>query len=305
MKIPTKCSILLQLTALALLLSGCAAPQLAPTLTSTPRINTATLTPTPSATFTPTIQATPTFPFPMGTEVSWPEPALSASDWQARYDQMMQTNGGCQLPCWWGITPGETTIQEAQAYLHELLPDTYCGKNKDGQIICSLSNSSMFEMGQVSQRFFISLMVQGVTITEIVFGGAPAYYALPRVLEQYGAPSEAWVRTFPDYYGDGVLDFNLFLYYPEKGLEIGYTIYKADKNSDNIQACFGSVDNISVRLWSPSNRPTFEELGYTEWDGIMLPFEDAIGITLEEFFTRASSQQNICVDTPASLWVMP
>jgi len=74
MKIPTKCSILLQLTALALLFGGCAAPQLAPTLTSTPRINTATPTITPRVTFTPTIQATPTFPFPMGTDVSWPEP---------------------------------------------------------------------------------------------------------------------------------------------------------------------------------------------------------------------------------------
>jgi len=168
--------------AIALCCTSCTAPQLAPTLTSTPRINTATPTITPSATFTPTIQATPTFPFPMNKRVSWPEPALSASDWQARYDQMMQTNGGCQLPCWWGITPGETTIQEAQEHLHELLPDTYCGKNNDGQIICSLSNSSMFEMGQVSQRFFISLMVQGVTITEISFEGAPAYYALPQVL---------------------------------------------------------------------------------------------------------------------------
>jgi len=113
------------------------------------------------------------------------------------------------------------------------------------------------------------------------------------------------VRTFPDYYGDGVLDFNLFLYYPEKGLEIGYTIYKADKNSDNIQACFGSVDNISVRLLSPSNRPTLEESGYTEWDGIMLPFEQAIGLTSQDFFAGAAGQQTICLDTPASLWISP
>ena len=71
-----------------------------PLLTLT-RISTPTLT--PLLTNTPTSKPTPTrFP---------PEQAeLMVLD-------LLENNGGCLLPCWWGIVPGQTTWEEA----HDLL----------------------------------------------------------------------------------------------------------------------------------------------------------------------------------------
>jgi len=308
MKIPTKRSILL-LTALALLFSGCAAPQLAPTLTSTPRINTATPTITPSATFAPTIQVTPTFPFPMGTEVSWPEPALSASDWQARYDQMMQTNSGCQLPCWWGITPGETTIQEAQEHLHELLPDIRC-YHYYGQRICGLANSTMVNSHQVDLNTDIGVLLEEITIVGIQTHVSANYFTLSQVIEQYGAPPEAWILTHPDYGNNNILYFEVLLYYPNISMVARYWTLSAEKKLDTVQACFGPTEPAEIWLWRPDKPSPFEDLGNDsfgpeKWNAEMLPFEQAIGLTPQDFFAGVAGQQTICLDTPASLWVMP
>ena len=70
------------------------------TTTRTPT-STQTRLPRPTATSQPTKTATPT-----------KYPTL---DSQGRLNfvlQELKTNGGCQLPCWWGITPGKTTWSE-------------------------------------------------------------------------------------------------------------------------------------------------------------------------------------------------
>jgi len=37
----------------------------------------------------------------------------------------------------------------------------------------------------------------------------------------------------------------------------------------------------------------------------MLPFEQAIGLTPQDFFAGVAGQQTICLDTPDSLWTEP
>ena len=40
-------------------------------------------------------------------------PILRADE-DAALPELLATNGGCELPCWWGITPGVTRIEEVQ-----------------------------------------------------------------------------------------------------------------------------------------------------------------------------------------------
>ena len=40
---------------------------------------------------------------------------LEPDEMQAYVREMLQTNGGCELPCWWGIIPGKTSWKEMQA----------------------------------------------------------------------------------------------------------------------------------------------------------------------------------------------
>ncbi len=77
------------------------------TSTETPR---STVTPTPVVdTGLLTLTPTPLLP-----------PILTKAEALAFIVNMQETNGGCELPCWWGITSGETTVQVAKQVLSPL-----------------------------------------------------------------------------------------------------------------------------------------------------------------------------------------
>src|SRR5262245_55202366 len=103
-----------------LVLASCGAPS-----TTVPSESGATLTPTfmPSSSSTPTsdrnpntLPTTPTF-----------EPTLPATEEQ-RMKELLQA-GDCKLPCYLGIRPGKTTLQDARAIL-EALGASYLGEYK-------------------------------------------------------------------------------------------------------------------------------------------------------------------------------
>ncbi|MBI4731954.1 MAG: hypothetical protein HY781_07490, partial [Chloroflexi bacterium] len=90
--------LLLVLTTAALL-CGCI-PANSPAPLPVPATATITWTPTRTSTFIPTFTFTPI-------------PTLSPDDAYARIAAMLNSTSNCQLPCWWGIYPGLTTLQEA------------------------------------------------------------------------------------------------------------------------------------------------------------------------------------------------
>jgi hypothetical protein len=87
-----------------------AAPTLAPTSAPTATIA-ATLTPipAPTETLTPTSSPTPTI-----------IPTLPVDAARARLLELLADNGGCRLPCLWGITPGKSSNHEARKIMMPL-----------------------------------------------------------------------------------------------------------------------------------------------------------------------------------------
>ncbi len=106
----------------------------APTQTPTPAILRATETPPPTvsatatrpaATSTSTRVPSPTKPTatprptitPRATRTaSWtPLPTLPPTQARQRVLELLQDNGGCRLPCWWGVAPGSAWAEADQA----------------------------------------------------------------------------------------------------------------------------------------------------------------------------------------------
>ena len=78
-----------------------------------------TETPSPVSSPTATIETTPTkmptvSPTPMPT---WtPLPTFAPSQRGQIYDELMNSNGGCTLPCWWGFELGRTFLNEVRQF---------------------------------------------------------------------------------------------------------------------------------------------------------------------------------------------
>ena len=79
-----------------------------PTRTLMPPTPTAVL---PSLTFTSTRRPIAPSPLNTATPTRVPVSTLGAKQQAQFVADMLKTNGGCELPCWWGITPGQTAWQ--------------------------------------------------------------------------------------------------------------------------------------------------------------------------------------------------
>lgn len=117
---------------MALFLAGCsnlAAPTATLEASATEATPTQiTVTPSMTSTITPELKHTSTSLSPTWT----PLPTLDQADKQRLVSDLLSTNGGCRLPCWWGLIPGKTNWAQAFQFLSQLDPNIYItGKSKD------------------------------------------------------------------------------------------------------------------------------------------------------------------------------
>jgi hypothetical protein len=309
---------------LALLaLVGCASTLLAEIPTSTP-----TLALIPSPTFTPIPSATPTH-----------IPTLTVEDARTKFLELLTNNGNCRLPCWLGITPGQSTLTD----LHDVLmifsgiaTDTTDGYVVGDLILGSLTIPYISEEGMVIRirsSFLISsgenniFMIGADTEAYKITGdtldyiyGHPAYndvlksFTLTEILSTYGQPSTIYVTAslrdvpidFSPAFGDY---FIIHVWYPERGIFMGYKML-AEGAGENFKICPTDAF-ILLTLIPPELNANYQDLLLKSgggWDKFFPPSEfvktpeDAFGITIGDFFRLFNSFTDRCLETPKLIW---
>ena len=270
-------------------------PSTTPTLTPTP-----SSPPTSAPTVTPTATETPyAIPTPLGTEVT--EQVL----W------LMETNNGCQLPCWWGIIPGQTEWQAAEkllvlfdAHIYTVSASGFDYYNPSIPLPVGL-----FSVNQVSPIYAVQNgIVQKIETLVPIGDTASAYFAqyvLPTFLTTYGQPREIWLSTYRSAFEEGDLPFFTVLFYPDQGIMAVYED-NGERRGDLVEGC-PQEDIVSyLVLQVPGLDKTFEETitrtsGLGEWDYLLL--EEATEIDVATFYETFQNPDNTtCLQTPANLW---
>lgn len=202
-------------------------PSPEPTLTTTP---TDTTTPIPSMTFTPTLGPTLT---PTRTLVpSWtPVPTLPLKEALEAARQIYQDNGGCELPCVWGVTPGETTWEEVRERFSPF-GNISKGEYHPGIITYTFRsavppNVNPHEFGYYKILFHTKKGED--TIEEITISSqdiSPAFDPrLVSILDTFGKPDQVWMKVTPGLVQDDTVKdawYELVLFYPDQGYIILY-----------------------------------------------------------------------------------
>ncbi len=219
---------------------------------------------------------------------------------------LLQTNGGCQLPCWWGeIVPGITTWAEAENSLRPLadslwIPDPTNNRAYAGAAFYSLPRTLSIDF--IVQDGVIQMMrITGLKDTDA--------YSLSPFLSTNGRPGEVWMTAQVPPIGPGdEVYVELFLFYPEKGVLATYVSWEDITQADSYTGCFDS--NTMLVLWSSGYQLTLFELldevapfgGYDPYL-VWLPLFESTGISVDEFYVSYHDDDNvICLETPAELW---
>jgi len=219
-------------------------------------------------------------------------------------------NGGCTLPCYWGIEPGVTRWRDALDRLWDFSPYviTFQDAAFEGYSRGQLRSAKSYSLESVDLHGnLIALsnyrVVDAVVDTIYVAPFATAYlFDIGSVLADYGEPTQALVATYSDYFGDGVLTFWLLLYYPEVSTVLIYE-KQAHKVDDRISVCFNGNDGPTIHSWLIGDTRPLEALNLNIPLQRMRPLEEATALTIPDLRARYGSHRSwACLESPASLW---
>jgi hypothetical protein len=254
------------------------------------------LIPTQRATSTPTLVPSLTF-----TPLSTLE--------QRGIQGLLNDNGGCQLPCWWGIEPGKTTKQQTQPFLEQFATEidinNYGYIEVDGKIRNATDYLIRFTLPGKTDQGEIDIDVWDDSVVRIAVGEKTTayHYTIDQLLNDIGKPYQVYIRSgFSEL--NGVVPFHLILYYPDHRFFAHFDI-EAKEDGDNIKACLSKLGPELV-MWAPEYRVEDrleEEMIGPELRVGLQNLEDATGLTLDEFYTTFSELgNNECLKTPVEFW---
>ncbi len=299
------------------LLTGCSNSTAPKTTAATVSPTLVTYTPLPSplqATRTPTPSSART------QEIVTPTvgPTLTADQEEALVLGMLQNNGGCRLPCWWGFMPGQTDWQIVQGFLAST-GKAFTGYG-DPYVTYEVSfkipkheitiDQAYVVRDEIIDTIWVSMSM--VRNNEAVFGD-PLFaddlqpYMLPRFLEFYGQPDKVLVKTFSSAPEGGWVPFRLMLFYPRQGVLV---IYQGpnERVDQKIRWC-PSKTNIALWLWSPERELALEDVAgmgpnlTAEELSTYLSIEEATSMDIEAFYESfKDTGAQACLETQVNLW---
>lgn len=262
---------------LIIMVGGCQVsfePETLVTLTPSPSMtitSTRTWTPTGSQTPVPADTSTPTQP-PTKTATNsptptWtPVPTLAPDASLARIRELYQGTGPCELPCWWGITPGTTTWAQARLLLSELSPEYgpyYRGALPRYDYSFEVpANFEPLNLGFIE----VSLYVQDEIIVAV--GTSTGWihqefdYSLANLLAMFDQPDEIWIRHSP-VEADFHIEYSINLFYKAQGVLL-HISGEATLRDNTLVICPLNVNHgifpMGIMLFTPNVTDSYEQL---------------------------------------------
>jgi hypothetical protein len=285
------------LITLAFLVS-CTAPVAPTTVSSTALPPTATYTPTPSL-VPPTVTASPTFtPAP---PTLTPVPTLTANERQALVQEMLKTNGGCELPCWWGIVPGQTDWQTLKNRFTAYGGSVFDVPHSTPPFDYRITHSFVQQNG----------IVESIQVTSEVLGSATSdrfakdwqRLSLDQILTRYGVPSQVLLFLLPATERGAIPRYGLTVTYNHLGFSIYYEGLSS-VSEPKVRACpvMKRVLLVLLKLQQPTPNTSSTQPIFPSGKPFVHPLQEATGMSLETFHeTFKNANRPACLDIP-SMW---
>jgi hypothetical protein len=261
----------------------------------------------PTETIVPTKSITPTIR-PILTSTMTALPTLSPDKANEYVLQMLETNGNCEFPCWWGISPGVSSWDDTRHLLAPIaiVMADFPKENGSVKYEVDLPDPEGRSWNKLLIEFFY---VNNAGIVEIM--AVPVKKGnLQEFFKTHGIPNEIWV-----YFGGGVqgaTEYMLAFFYQEKGMMVitgGRGESVTHNGVEYLRMCSDEFSTYSgLGLWYPHSEKGFYDIVFAL--DTTQPGEPGFGRISEvtnmdevEFYNEFSSNiANSCIETPYDAW---
>lgn len=236
-------------------------------------------------------------------------PTLNKDQKEEYIFSQLDTNGGCDLPCWWGITPGKTLWSDVSTDFAGLgfRSSQIKGTSKFGMggfaLYSIYTYSSVVYDVESNVIQSISITVDGALEPE-KFQKAYYYYSPDEILRNYGKPSKI-LLDIPAYeYGDKV-NYSFWMFYEHRGFLVVYS--GTTQRTESLSICPSFVydqskSEMHLYVISPDFDLSLDALsnsGHTN----AKTFDEATGKSVVDYYYDVESDPaNICFTTPSNMW---
>jgi hypothetical protein len=261
----------------------------------------------PSSSTKPTLISIP--PHPSAAETVQPTwtslTILSEQEKVEQIKRLLDKNAGCQLPCWWGITPGQTRWVDASSLLIPLsLRANEVQQNQPQTTDNYLYFSNPVDLTsdiEIKQTYnTVNGVVGEIRIESLKYG----LFSTPKgVLTAVGIPPKIYLGGEIDPY-QHFQYFEVVLYYPEEGILAIYGNREQEQKQFTLNVCFAKYTYQDMYLWPPLS--SFEESRkfiFQQSPGV--PFyllQEVTDLTPEKFYHVFTTAETPCITTPAEKW---
>ena len=286
------------------------------TLVSSSAVISPTTTIRTAATYSPTLRTLPTI-----TPTFTPQPTLTTGEQDIHVRELLKTNAGCQLPCWWGISPGKTSWKDAEHFLRYLGATIGQTELETGATLhwAKLQGNSSyispgFIEGEVQEGIVDTIFVGGNhsgTQNQSDFESMWESYSPKQIVTKYGVPSRVLLDTTGEtgLSPTGANGYTIWIIYDQLGFMIRFVGFVADLPvyhfCPELQKGADDISHINLTLQYPDNPLPLE------WDDAILStqpsraksIQEAAGISVDEFYRLfTQTDEPACFDSPHDIW---
>lgn len=228
-------------------------------------------------------------------------PTLPFDEAREKSTYLLKDNNNCQLPCWWGITPGKTKWQDAFLILAPLggeILENMAELNGKGSIFVRPPAPD----SQHKVLFQTYYLEDGVVATIEVYSYDYAPFThFKTLISEYGIPDEIYIRGHRD------AGFRLALFYPNQGILAEYSRTITSSSEKNIRTCYEEADSPFLYLWASKHPITFEDAIVnlrvpTEDIPPFVSIDEALINPIDFVESLNQLEEPSCIETPKDLW---
>lgn len=271
-------------------------------------------TDTPEQTVTPTATQTVIEITATPTRTPTRIPVLKGEEALAYIESYYKDNGGCELPCWWGLTPGVSTEDDVFSLLSRLDRPNIEEHNNLNQYSYSFEAPFNEDFPYYDYSYIYIWMLDGKVIFISVNSldvSESFDFSLSGILKTFGTPSEIWIKPIVYDWESPYYRFDVL--FSEQGINL---VFGGDFFVDNkeLRICLdsGSKDYPYLPPWlllfSKENINSFNDI--TELIGPFEPNEYyllddiAFGYSVSDFYDQfIVPGANQCIELDEEVFV--
>lgn len=240
--------------------------------------------------------------------------------------QLLNNNGECKLPCFWGMIPGKTetdSLRQFEAKFGDVeqqdFASSFLWNEKSSSLYIQIVENAL------GTTFFLEHRGTPV-IDYLYFHTQRAYelgsneflklgeYELSTILARYGEPTQIMLGPWPiePARPNQWLPFDLVLFYQDQGFLIEYVLDR-QVDANFFIGCPQRVVGLNVVTWDPNITRSIDDVVRQKTDlwgvsrnnlrSYFLTIRDAMGLTVQDFYEDYKTQQDmVCLKAPRIKW---